>query len=66
LDIPAHFQKLMPSMKRTIITNWARAEFAKKMAGALDGDVYQLEMSGRLTAMTPDTVTFTGEANIKK
>ena len=66
LDIPKHFQKLMPSMKRPIMTNWARAEFAKKMAGALDGEVYQLEVSGRLTAMTPDTITFTGNASAKK
>jgi hypothetical protein len=66
LDIPGHFQKLSPGMKRTFLQNWARTEFAKKMAGALDGEAYQLEMSGRLSSMTEDTVTFTGTVNIIK
>ena len=60
LDIPSHLQKLMPSMKRTFVGNWAKAEFAKKMAGSQDWGTIDLNISGRVSTMTPDTVTFTG------
>ena len=60
LDIPSHLQKLMPSMKRPFVGNWARTEFAKKMAGAQDGGIINLNISGRVSTMTANTVTFTG------
>jgi hypothetical protein len=60
LDIPGHFQDLMISMKRPIVTNWARAEFAKKMAGVEDSGTVNLNISGRVSSMTANTVTFTG------
>ena len=60
LDIPAHFQGLMASMKRPFVTNWARTEFAKKMAGVEDSGIVNLSISGRVSSMTADTVTFTG------
>lgn len=60
LDIPSHFQKLHPGIKRNVLGNWARAEFAKKMAGAEGGGTIDLNVSGRVSTMSPDTVTFTG------
>ena len=60
LDIPSHLQKLMPSMKRTFVGNWAREKFAEKMSGAQSGGTIDLNISGRVSTMTADTVTFTG------
>ena len=61
LDIPGRFQGLMISMKRPFVTNWARTEFAKKMAGVEDSGIINLSISGRVSHMTTDTVTFTGK-----